>query len=190
PPTFIDEQAAPAAGRHKTRQQTLFERGADVPAAADIESADRACAQPLRDLERRQHTNRARKLWPPCAERQQQKLEVDWFAGAVLRRDTRNRAGAFVRKDREKVGDGGLACRRPEAEERFPLELAAEQRTNPRAGEANRMTGTAIERKDEGVAQRAANSAGLDVGALGRWACPALFQPIGIKLAARGVFHE
>src|SRR5208282_5299057 len=144
----------------------------------------------MRDVERRQHANGACELWPPCADRQQQKLEVDRFTDLVLRRHRRNRADAFVSKDRKQVGHGGPACRGPEAEKGFPLELPAEQRADPRAGEANRMTGTAIERKDEGVAERAANGAGLNVGALGRGARPALLLPIGIKLPARGVLHE
>src|SRR5208282_4704534 len=144
----------------------------------------------MRDFERRQHANGACELWAPCADRQQQKLEVDRFTGLVLRRHRRNRADAFVSKDRKQVGHGGPACRGPEAEEGFPFEFSAEQRADPRASEANRMTGTAIERKNEGVAERAANGAGLDVGALGRRACPALLLPISIKLPARGVLHE
>ena len=47
-----------------------------------------------------------------------------------------------------------------------------------------------VERKDEGIAQRAANGARLDLRALWRCAPAAPLFPIGIELAACRVFHE
>ena len=162
-------QAAAAAGRHKARQQPLLERGSYVPPAAEIESAERAWAEPMRDFERRQHADGARETSGAVCRRGSNKssrsIGSPILFCAVTPATVPMHSSARIAS---RSADGGPACRGPEAEEGFTLEFPAEQRADPRAGEANRMTGTAIERKDEGVAEHAANGAGLDLGALGR----------------------
>ena len=69
-------------------------------------------------------------------------------------------------------------------------QLAVEQRAYPGTGEPDRMAAGRVEREDEGIAQRAANGARLDLRALWRCAPAAPLFPIGIELAACRVFHE
>jgi hypothetical protein len=52
------------------------------------------------------------------------------------------------------------------------------------------MAAGRVEREDEGIAQRAADGARLDLRALWRRASAAPLFPIGIELAACRVFHE
>ncbi len=62
----------------------------------------------------------------------------------------------------------------------FPFEFAAEQGAYPRTCEPQRMTGGPVDREDEGIAEQAANSARLDLGALRCRARAAPLLPIGI----------
>src|SRR5579863_5809887 len=188
-PAVINDELPPG-GAHEARHPTGFERCANVAAVAQRQRADRVRAEPLRDLERRQDADRTSQTRAAGAERQQQKLEIDWFACSALRRHAGNSADTFVIENSEQVGNRRLACAGPNPDERLAFEFTPKQRTDPGAGEPKGMAGAAIERKDESIAQHLANGARLDIGALRRRAFAAPFLPIRIELAARGVFHK
>ena len=73
---------------------------------------------------------------------------------------------------------------------RLVLQLAAEQRADARAGEAERMAREAVEFENEHVAERLADRARLDLAALRRGPCSAPRGPIAEQLAARSLFHS
>jgi len=138
-----------------------------MPAAAERERPERARADPLGDLQRGEHADRTGEVRPRRIERQEQDFEIDRFAGAVAAGRPGDRADALVGEDRKQAGDYGPAVGRPEAQKRFAFEFAVEQRTNPRAGEPDRVPVCRFERKDEGIAERAANGAWFDLGTSG-----------------------
>ncbi len=69
------------------------------------------------------------------------------------------------------------------------FQLAAEQRAEAGAGEAEKMVVVAVHLDHEGVAQHMADGAGLDVGTLRRRPGPAALIPIFEQLAVGWVFH-
>jgi hypothetical protein len=86
-----------------------------VAASAERERTERAHAEPWRDFERRQHSDRAGETRPWRVERQQQEFEIDRIAGPVPPGRTGNGADAFVAEDREQARDDGPAVRRPQS---------------------------------------------------------------------------
>src|SRR4029077_12704876 len=98
-------------------------------------------------------------------------------------------ADRLVGDDRQELAHVAAARGRPQIEKNFVLELAAEQRAEPRAGDAERMAVRGLEGEDEGVGEHAADRAGLDIGALGRRPPGAPLVPIVEHLAYRRMLH-
>ncbi len=70
------------------------------------------------------------------------------------------------------------------------FEFAAEQRADPRAGKAKRITGAAVERDDESLAENLPDGGWFDLGALRGGAPSAKLLPICVKLTTCRVFHK
>lgn len=103
--------------------------------------------------------------------------------------DARDDTIRLPRRGRHQRRHGLAVLAAPGAEERLALELAAEQRTDPRPGEPIGVPLVRVEGEDEGVAEDPANRTRLDVRAIGRGALAASLVPVGRQRAARGVFH-
>src|SRR5262249_60583607 len=79
---------------------------------------------------------------------------------------------------------------RPQIEKAVALELAAEQRAEPGAGDAERMPPPRVEGENERIGKHAADGAGLDVATFRGEPPPPLLVPIIVQLAYRRMLHR
>src|SRR5262249_2864265 len=79
---------------------------------------------------------------------------------------------------------------RPQIEKAVALELAAEQRADPGAGDAERMPPPRVEGENERIGKHAADGAGLDVATFRGEPPPPLLVPIIVQLAYRRMLHR
>ncbi len=108
-----------------------------------------------------------------------------WLAVLGACGDAGDHAGRFMRDGGEQIFDrfaGGLA---PQLGKDLALDLAAEQRADAGAGEAEPELIDKIRRQHESIAERMADFGRIDVGARRRRAGPAFFVPI-IENGSRG----
>src|SRR6185437_2020527 len=96
----------------------------------------------------------------------------------------------ITRHRSEQVDDLSAACLTPQAGKRLTFELAAEQRTDARAGEPKPMLVHEIGREHERVAQYLPDRDRIDVLALGGGTFSAHLIPVSKQRAGRGMFHR
>ena len=103
----------PAARRHETGQQPFLNRGADMAPAAQRDRAERACAQPRRNLQRAS-TPMARANIGRCMLSGSSRSSSSTDSPSrVLRRRAGDRTGAFVAQDRQQALHGRADWTRP-----------------------------------------------------------------------------
>src|SRR6185437_8256898 len=135
--------------RRKHGFHVLSERSHD----AELQFAKRAFAKPIGDFNRAQRAERADAGMAAMRKWQDQHFEIKACAIDGVAGYPGNGTCRITRHRSEQVDDLSAACLTPQAGKRLTFELAAEQRTDARAGEPKPMLVHEIGREHERVAQ-------------------------------------
>jgi hypothetical protein len=161
----------------------------DMAQRAKCELDHRLFPEPIGRNHRRQHAERANAGVPDMGKRQQQDFQISVGAVGGAGGNAGDRAQHFVVDDGEQGFDPVAAVLSPELGKGFAFDLAAEQRADARAGQAEAQFIDEIRRQHEDIAECIADCGRIDVGALGGRTVPSLLVPISVQRACRRMFH-
>ncbi|HEX9321437.1 MAG TPA: hypothetical protein VF913_04855 [Xanthobacteraceae bacterium] len=164
-----------ARSRDETGQPVGFGRGPQLPPGAKLQALDAGRTQPERRLERRQRTDHPQLPAAAMAQGQQQQFQIRSQSLSRSAGGACDHADHLFGNDGEKVANRRTILLLPKLDENLGFELAPEQRTNACPGQAKRRVRFGIQTEREGIAERLADRAGVDLGAFG---CDARAAPI------------
>src|SRR5581483_10116827 len=191
---LVNNEAVPdfadALAGHETRGHFSGNAGANMTHGAKFELCDRLFTDPVWDFGRSDHAKPADAGMAHARERQQHEFEVDGGAVGRTAGEACHDAGALIVNASENLVDLLAAVLAPQSGEGFALDLAAEQRADTRAGEAEPQLVDEIGGEHEGVAERVTDRDRIDVAPRRRGPVATPLIPMREHRARRCMFHN